>query len=316
MLIFQNSSLRAKIKELEDATLQVPLAGSPNPTGEDIVEDSVVSKDTETAARIVGQLNNLKERLNEYVTKPLEVPEVNQDQLETPVKLKLLSTLTESLQMIYTRTLTMVTETCKCSEDVRREFYDFAYHGLRAEHNELTHRVEDLELALPQMSEEEKKEFERLKRYQDNQQRQVERLDRLWKGLFSPVSFYNLLSWEVSLRLSEPKGSVGFSKNLFIFLRSCSRLSSLCQLQPNSPRLLFIIYSFPLFSIVRCHPRLGRIFHLITGFKSIPCRPYTRGRMPMLADANTLKSEISKRTIKKRPLSILICGCTTNLSPV
>ena len=140
------------------------------------------------------ELKNLKEKLSERVTNLLEVPVVNQDQLKTPVKLNLLLRLTESLQMIYTRTMTMVTETCKCSEDLRREFYDFAYHGLRAEHNELTHRVEDLESALPEMSEEEKKDFEKLKRYQDNQQRQVERLDRLWKGLFSPVRFYNLLS--------------------------------------------------------------------------------------------------------------------------
>ena len=140
------------------------------------------------------ELKNLKEKLREGVTKLLEVPVVNQDQLKTPVKLNLLLRLTESLQMIYTRTLTMVTETCKCSEDLRREFYDFAFHGLRAEQNELKHRVEDLESALPEMSEEEKNNFERLKRYQDNQQRQVERLDRLWKGLFSPVRFYNLLS--------------------------------------------------------------------------------------------------------------------------
>ena len=133
------------------------------------------------------KLKNLKEKLNEYVTKLLEMPLVNQDQLETPVKLNLLLRLTASLQRMYTRTLTMVTETCKCSEDLKSEFHDFAYHGLRAEHNELTHRVEDLESALPKMSEEEKRDFERLKTYQGNRQRQVERLDRLWKDLFSPV---------------------------------------------------------------------------------------------------------------------------------
>ena len=182
--------MRAKIKELEDATQQLTLADFPNPIGE--VLD--VSKDSDARVRetqIIEQLNKLKGKLDEYVTKPLEVPVVNQDQLKTPVKLQLLLRLTESLQMIYSRILTMVTETCKCSEDLRREFYDFVYHGLRAEHNELTHRVEDLESALPEMSEDEKREFVKLKRYQDNQQRQVERLDRLWKGLFSPVRFHN-----------------------------------------------------------------------------------------------------------------------------
>ena len=83
----------------------------------------------------------------------------------------------------------MVAETCKCSEDLKREFYDFAYHGLRAEHNELVHRVQDLESALPEMSEEEIKDFERLHGYQVNRQRQVEGLEKLWRGLFSPVCY-------------------------------------------------------------------------------------------------------------------------------
>ena len=83
----------------------------------------------------------------------------------------------------------MVAETCKCSEDLKKDFYDFAYHGLRAEHNELVHRVEDLVSALPEMSEEEKKDFEKLHRYQVNRQRQVGGLDKLWKGLFSPVCY-------------------------------------------------------------------------------------------------------------------------------
>ena len=117
------------------------------------------------------------------------MPEVKQDQLKTPVKLDLLTNLSLKLQELYSETQAMVAETCKCSEDLKREFYDFAYHGLRAEHNELVHRVQDLESALPEMSEEEKKDFERLHGYQVNRQRQVEGLEKLWRGLFSPVCY-------------------------------------------------------------------------------------------------------------------------------
>ena len=81
----------------------------------------------------------------------------------------------------------MARETCKCSEDLRRDFYDLAYHGLRAEHYDLVHRVKDLESAREEMSEEEKKEYKRLQGYQKDRQRQVEGLDKLWRRLFSPV---------------------------------------------------------------------------------------------------------------------------------
>ena len=123
------------------------------------------------------------------MTSPLEVPEVKQDQLKTPLKLDLLTKLSVNLQELYSEIQAMVAETCKCSEDLKKDFYDFAYHGLRAEHNELVHRVEDLVSALPEMSEEEKKDFEKLHRYQVNRQRQVGGLDKLWKGLFSPVCY-------------------------------------------------------------------------------------------------------------------------------
>ena len=56
----------------------------------------------------------------------------------------------------------MVAEACKCSEDLRKDFYDLAYHGLRAEHYELVHRVKELESALEEMTEVEKKEYHRL----------------------------------------------------------------------------------------------------------------------------------------------------------
>ena len=79
----------------------------------------------------------------------------------------------------------MVKEAGKCSEGLRKDFY--AYHGLRAEHYELVHRVKDLESAQQEMSEEEKKEFDKLQSYQRGRQSQVDQLDKLWKYLFTPV---------------------------------------------------------------------------------------------------------------------------------
>ena len=81
----------------------------------------------------------------------------------------------------------MVKEAGKCNEDLRKDFYDLAYHGLRAEHYELVHRVKDLESAQEEMSEEENKEFDKLQSYQRGRQSQVDQLDKLWKYLFTSV---------------------------------------------------------------------------------------------------------------------------------
>ena len=112
---------------------------------------------------------------------------MKQDQLRTAVKLDLLTKLSERLQELYTEALGMVKEASKCSEDLRKDFYDLAYHGLRAEHYELVHRVKDLESAQEGMSEEENKEFDKLQSYQRGRQSQVDQLDKLWKYLFTPV---------------------------------------------------------------------------------------------------------------------------------
>ena len=116
--------------------------------------------------------------------------EVTQDQLRTAVKLDLLTRLSKRLQELYTEALGMVKEACKCSEDLRKDFYDLAYHELKVEHFQLVDRVKDLKSALEEMSEEEKKEFDKLQSYQKSRQSQVERLNRLWRSLFSSVSIF------------------------------------------------------------------------------------------------------------------------------
>ena len=137
--------------------------------------------------RIAFQLKSLEEKLRKELTSPLQVPEVRLDQLKTAVKLDLLTKLSESLQSMYSEIQAMIAETCKCNEDLKREFYDFAYHGLRAEHNDLVLRVKDLESSQAEMSDDERKALKRLQQYQDNRQRQIDRLEKVWKGLFSSV---------------------------------------------------------------------------------------------------------------------------------
>ena len=138
--------------------------------------------------RIAIQLKSLDEKLKRELTSLLQVPVVKEDRLKTAVKLDLLTKLSESLQNMYSDIQAMVAETCKCNEDLKREFYDFAYHGLRAEHNDLVHRVKELESSQAEMSDEEKNDFKRLQQYQKNRQRQIDRLENVWRGLFSSVS--------------------------------------------------------------------------------------------------------------------------------
>ena len=130
------------------------------------------------------QLKSIIEQFNSYITSPLQAPVVKP---RLGVKLDCLIRLSENLQEIYTETRGMISETARCSEDLRRRYYDLAYHGLKAEHFDLVHRVEDLECAQEEMSEEERKVYKRLQSYQKDRQRQVEALDKVWRCLFSPV---------------------------------------------------------------------------------------------------------------------------------
>ena len=141
----------------------------------------------DTEGEINAKLKDLDELFRKNVTFILQLPEVKEDKLKVPVQLDLLSRLSFSLQELYTSVLSMGAECCKCSEEVRREFYDFAYHGLRAEHNDAVHRVKDLATKQGKMTAEEKKDFGKLQQLQTNRQRQVDRLEKLWRGLFSPV---------------------------------------------------------------------------------------------------------------------------------
>ena len=159
------------------------------------IQQSDLSTDSDQLEhRVDVRLRNINDQLHTYVTSPLQVQEVKQDQLRTAVKLDLLTKLSERLQELYTEALGMVKEAGKCSEDLRKDFYDLAYHGLRAEHYELVHRVKDLESAQEEMSEEENKEFDKLQSYRRGRQSQVDQLDKLWRYLFNPVCIMLLIT--------------------------------------------------------------------------------------------------------------------------
>lgn len=155
-------------------------------------EESENTRDETTEQGIVVQLRLLNEQLIERVISPLQVSEVKEDKLKTSVMVDLLIRLSMTLQELYSTTLSMVTKSCKCSEDVKREFYDFAYHGLRAEHNDLIHRVDELTSVEKEMTGEEQSELSKLRELQSNRQRLVDRLENLWRGLFSPVGIHDL----------------------------------------------------------------------------------------------------------------------------
>ncbi|XP_022792761.1 uncharacterized protein LOC111331832 isoform X2 [Stylophora pistillata] len=156
--------------------------------GEDDSEDArnyLEPERANTESEICKTLQDLNKDLYRNVTSLLEVPEVKEDKLKVPVTIDLLRRVSIALQKLYNSVLSCVAETCKCIEEVRRKFYDLVYHGLRAEHVYLVHRVEDLAKAEERMTEEEEKDFVELQQFQTNRQRQVDRLENLCRNLFS-----------------------------------------------------------------------------------------------------------------------------------
>ena len=145
-------------------------------------------KDLESReGRVKDQLENIKEQLSTNVTTPLQVPEINHDQPDTDNTLKLLTEKSTHLQDIYSETLRMVPEACKCSENLRNDFFDLACNGLRTGHYDIVHRVDGLESVQKEMSEEEKGAFKCLRELQINREREIEKLDLLWNCLLKAV---------------------------------------------------------------------------------------------------------------------------------
>jgi len=135
---------------------------------------------------ISDELERLQEKLSN-ITSNLEIGELKEECFPIPNKLDLINRHSRTLQELYTKVTGMTGEAYKCDELVRRNFYDFSYHSLRTVHNDLRARAADLQSAEPTMREKEKEALKSLLSYQRGREKQVEHLEKLWIGLFSPT---------------------------------------------------------------------------------------------------------------------------------
>ena len=141
-------------------------------------------------SRVNKILEKCKEELETYVTKPLVVPEVRHDNLpRTAVTVDVLKVLSEHLEEQYNTTLDIAPEACQCSEDLRERFYNFAYRALQAEHNEISHKVNNVKKTLKEAPTDDKEEFENLMLLQKRRKDLVVKLNK-WRRLFCPVSSF------------------------------------------------------------------------------------------------------------------------------
>ena len=138
---------------------------------------------------ISEELERLQEKLS-YIISNLEISELKEESFPIPNKLDLINRHSRTLQELYTKVTGMTGEACKCDESVRRNFYDFTYHSLRAVHNDLVARAADLLSVEVTLKEEEKETLRKIVSYQKGREKQIEQLERLWMGLFSPVCSY------------------------------------------------------------------------------------------------------------------------------
>ena len=141
-------------------------------------------------SRVSEILEKCKEALETYVTKPLVVPEVRQDNLpRTAVTVDVLKVLSEHLEEQYNTALGIAPEACQCSEDLRERFHSFAYHALQAENNEMNLKINNLKETLKEAPKDDKEEFKNLTRLQKRRKDLVVKLEK-WRRLSSPVSFF------------------------------------------------------------------------------------------------------------------------------
>ena len=120
----------------------------------------------------------MQEKLSNIIS-DLEIGELKEESFRIPNKLDLLTRHSRTLQELYTRVTGMTGEACKCDEVVRRAFYDFTYHSLRAVHNDLRARAADLQSLLVTLKEEEKETLRKILSYQKGREKQVEHLEKL-----------------------------------------------------------------------------------------------------------------------------------------
>ena len=150
-------------------------------------EDTKIMKTSEVKdLDISEELKLLEEKLSD-LTSTLNKGELKEESFPITNRLDLLNRHSRTLQELYTKVTCLTGEACKCDESGRRNFYDFTYHSLRAVHKDLSARAADLQSAELTMGEKEKDTLKSLLSYQRGREKQVEHLEKLWIGLFSPV---------------------------------------------------------------------------------------------------------------------------------
>lgn len=135
---------------------------------------------------VFEKLGQLQKTLSDIISN-LEMHELKDEKFDIPKKLDLTNRHGRTLQELYTAVTGMTNDACKCNELVRRDFYDFTYHRLRAVHNDLNARVTDLQSVEANMNEDEKGTLKKLLSCQKGRKTQVEQLEKLWIRLFTPV---------------------------------------------------------------------------------------------------------------------------------
>ena len=172
---------RKEVENSVDATIQILL---------NTREETKIMKTSEVKdLGISKELERLQEKLSNIIFN-LEIRELKEESFPITNKLDLLTRHSRTLHELYTKVTGMTGEACKCDELVRKEFYDFTYHGLRAVHNDLCAAAADLQPLEVTLEKKEKETLQKLLSYQKGRETQVAHLERLWSGLFSPVCNY------------------------------------------------------------------------------------------------------------------------------
>ena len=177
------------LKNFVDATNQLSTNKSEERENAGIVK--VLEKERDLTVKefeVFEKLKLLQKTLSDIIAN-LEMHELKDEKFDIPKKLDLTNRHGRSLQELYTAVTGMTGDACKCNELVRREFYDFTYHRLRAVHNDLNARVTDLQSVEANMNEDEKGTLRKLLSCQKGRKTQVEQLEKMWIRLFTPVCF-------------------------------------------------------------------------------------------------------------------------------
>ncbi|XP_022792752.1 uncharacterized protein LOC111331826 [Stylophora pistillata] len=129
------------------------------------------------------------------ITSSLEMHELKEETFTVQKKLDIIGTQGRNLVELYSKVTGMTKQACTCDEIVRKQFYDFTFHNLKAVHKDLNARVADLQSGDTNMTKEENEKLQTLLADQREREKQVERLEEVRALLRLPT--------EEKLRISQ-----------------------------------------------------------------------------------------------------------------